>query len=233
MVDSLTLAQLRTTVRQRADMVNSQFCSDSEINGYINYSYKELYDLITEAAEEYNVTQYAFTVASGSNSASLPTDFYKLRGIDDLQIPAYPRTVRKFAWNERNDYANDALLLSIYDYSNVTYRLNDLNVIFEPPLNAPKNYLMWYVPQPGTLSSDSDIAYGVQGWLEYVTIDAAIKCLIKEESDISPLMAQKSEMKERITRMRANRDQAMPEKISRVRNRRRNGIYPFSMDYTP
>lgn len=233
MSDTLTVTQLITKVRERADMLNSQFVTDTEITGYIDYSYKELYDLLVESVEDYNLSSASFTIASGSNTYTLPSDFYKLRGLDDLTNPSRPRSVRKFAFNERNDFTVDGLTLSSYEYSDVTYRVTGALLTLMPPENAAKNYLLWYVPKAATLSSGSDIADGVQGWLEYVIVDAAIKCKIKEESDISDLERAKKNLNERIVRLRHNRDQALPEKVSRVRNRRRTDLYPYVGDYYP
>lgn len=47
---------------------------------------------------------------------------------------------------------------------------------------------------------------GVSGWEEYVIIDAAIKAMIKEESDVSGLMVQKNAMLDRISSMAEGRD---------------------------
>ena len=223
MADSLTLAQIKTRVRERADMVGSSFVSDSELTGYIDYSYKELYDLLTEACEDYNVSSANFTITSG-NTSTLPADFYKLKGVDDLTDPNTPRTVKKFNWNERNDFGEVLKLQSAYDFSDVFYRVQGSNLVFTPPENAFKSYRLWYVPLPNTLSLDADVASGVQGWLEYVIVDAAIKCRTKEESDITALQTMKGGLIERIGRLRHNRDQSLPEKVSRVRNRFRNRL---------
>lgn len=57
---------------------------------------------------------------------------------------------------------------------------------------------------------------GVNGWEEYIVIDAAIKCLIKEESDISALELQKAQMLKRIEAMASNRDSGRPDRIADV-----------------
>jgi hypothetical protein len=225
MADTLTLLQLRTRSRERCDMVNSTFVTDAEFNGYINYSYKELYDLIIDAVEDYNLSQSSFTISSG-NTASLPSDFYKLRGLDDMSDPANPRTVRKFIWNERNDYNPYGLarLPLGNEYSDVNYRIVGSQLIFQPPEAAAKPYNLWYVPTPVDLASDSDVATGINGWLEYVIIDAAIKALVKEESDTRALERAKGSIRDRINDMKNSRDQGLPEKISRVRNKRYRGL---------
>ena len=59
---------------------------------------------------------------------------------------------------------------------------------------------------------------GISGWEEYVIIDAAIKMLVKEESDTSALNAAKQAMLIRIKAAAAGRDAGEPPKISRSRN---------------
>lgn len=229
MTDTLTLAQLRTRSRERADMVNSTFITDSELNGYINYSYKALYDLLVEANEDYNLTSGNLTISSG-NTIALPADFYKLRGVDDLSYgTTSPRTCRKFNWNERNKFQPETLASAdrLYEYSEVQYRIVGNTLFIEPEESAVRSYKLWYIPTLPTLTADGDLADGVQGWLEYVIVDAAIKCLVKEESDIRPLMTIKQEIQERITRMRHNRDQALPEKIARTRGRERQNFISY------
>lgn len=220
MTDSKTFLELQTQTRQRANQENSQFVTDAELKVYINDSYKELYDLIVDAVEDYNLSSTSFTITSG-NTQAIPSDFYKLRGLDDLSLGSQnPRSVRKYLWNERNDFNDPPLITTPYKYSDVYYRIVGSNIQLMPPANAQKPYTLYYVPLPGTLSADGDVAYGINGWLEYVILDAAIKMMVKEESDSRPLMAQKKDILGRIERMKVSRDQGLPEKISRVRNRR-------------
>lgn len=222
MPDTLTLAQLRTRAREKADMVNSTFVTDSELNGYINSSYQEFYDLLTNSVEDYNITVTNFTVASG-NTQALPSDFYKVRGIDDMTDSANPTPVRKYNFNERNDYT---VQYGFSDrFSPVKYRIIGDNFYFLPAELAPRPYRLWYVPICPSLVNDSDTAKGINGWLEYVFTDAAIKCLNKEESDTKVLYRAKKDLIDRIEAMRINRDQALPEKISRIRNKNRLSNY--------
>lgn len=219
MSDTLTLLQVRTRVRERADMVGSLFVTDAELNGYINYSYRALWDLLIEADDDYGTKSATFTITSG-NTITLPSDFYKLRGVDDLTDSTHPRTVRKFNWNERNNYKYSSRNVLNDNSSDVFYRIIGDTLLIEPPESALKTYRLWYVRTVATVTLDADPLDGIQGWLEYVIVDSAMKCLVKEESDISSLQAMKGEIMERIVRLRNNRDQSLPEKISRVRKDR-------------
>ena len=88
MTDYVALTTLRTLSRQRADMENSQFVSANEWREYINRGYAELYDLLTTSAssEDYFLNSNIFSLVSGTKTYDLPSDFYKMRGVD--QIPS-------------------------------------------------------------------------------------------------------------------------------------------------
>lgn len=229
---TVTLLQLRTDVRQRADMVNSTFCTDAEINGYINKSYKEFFDLLVDAVEDYSLTTESFTLTDAALGVhALPAGFYKLRGLDDLTNSDYPRSVRRYNWNERNDFNTYQTVVSPYKFSNVMYRVVGANLLLLPPQNAAKPYKLWYVAIPADLSGDSDSFEAINGWDQYVVLDAAIKCLLKEESDVSGLLGERSKIIARIQDMKNSRDDGLPEKISRVRNPRGANRYPFNGDF--
>jgi hypothetical protein len=49
-------------------------------------------------------------------------------------------------------------------------------------------------------------------------VDAAIKALAKEESDVTELMAEKAMLKQRIEESAQNRDAGMPDTISNTRS---------------
>ena len=73
--------------------------------------------------------------------------------------------------------------------------------------------------QPFTpLSTGTDVPFGGTGvpdqyWTELAIVDAAIKCLQKEESDVSVLMAQKQALRQRIISAAAQRNVSEPARI--------------------
>ena len=84
MTDFVSLSDLRTLVRQRAAQENSQFVTDEELRQYINRGYSGLYDLLVTNAnsEDYFLNSSTVTLVSGTQTYDLPTDFYKLKGVD-------------------------------------------------------------------------------------------------------------------------------------------------------
>ncbi len=86
---SFTLLELRNRSRQRADMVNSRFITDAELNYFINASFGELYDLLVNSrGENYYVSSYNFTTTINQDTYPLPADFFK-EEIKNLINPDY------------------------------------------------------------------------------------------------------------------------------------------------
>ncbi len=220
-----TLSSLRTRVRARADMKNSNFVEDSELNQYINSSYQELYDLLVASFEDYyTAAPTSFTVSSGSNTYDLPSDFYKLRGVDFSTDGSNYYTMQPFDFANRNNFNNSVGVLSGYQFQN-KYRIVGDKLYFTPEDSAAGSYRLWYVPRATTLASDSSTLDGINGWEEYVVVDAARKCLAKEESDTTFLIAEKEALRQRIIAMSARRDAGMPKSITDLNGGLYNGYY--------
>lgn len=229
MSDLVSLSTLRSKSRFRADLVNSNFVTDAELNGYIQDSYKELYDLLVEAVEDYGLTSSNVTISSG-NTMPIPATLYKLRGVDDITDTGNPRTVRKFMFGERNDYLFSERMSLGAEFADVMYRMLGSVIEILPPDRAARPYTLWFVPTPTVPTADSDTIDVINGFDEYIVIDAAIKCKIKSEENHADLDKAKANMLDRVYRMRKNRDQNIPEKVTRIRNRRRTGFYSYIGD---
>lgn len=233
----LSLGELRLLARQRADRVNSNFVTNPEINTYINQSMYELYDILTTVYEDYNVygpvlfqtngTDFQFPLPNGiltfqtqTGSSVVPPPFYKLLGVDcgiALNTNAWV-TLRKFDFIDRNNYVFPNVTSSYLGVFNLRYRLLGSNLSFIPTPSAGQYLRMWYVPRLTELLKDNDLCDGISGWTEYLIVDAAIKILQKEESDVSVLLAQKQALIDRIQSSSMNRDAGMPDTISDIRS---------------
>jgi len=219
----VTLLELRTRARQRADMVNSGFVSDSELNVYINASYAELYDLlVSKHGEDYFVDSFNITTTNNVETYSLPSDFYKLLGVD-LQLDTSSNWVslKRFEFAERN-------IPQIWDIKFVDfirYRVFGSSLKLSPVPQSHQNIRVWYIPLPSKLVKDNDTFDGIDGWEEYVVIDVAIKMLTKEESDTSQLLGEKMAMKLRIEQMAEARDEGQPARVQDMNSLSSNYYY--------
>lgn len=213
---TVTLLQLRDRAKQRSDMEKSNFVSTAEWNTYINASLAELHDiLIATYGEDYYVNESSFSTTDGVDEYSLPADLYKIRGVD-LQVATNEfYTLKKFNFNERNRFTQNGLW-EIYGLPFIRYRLVGSKIKFSPKPDGVRNIKLWYYPRAVELTADTDTFDDFNGFSEYVVVDAAIKALNKEESDVSVLMAQKEALRQRIMEMAQNRDAGEPESVSDI-----------------
>jgi len=208
----VTLEELKDQVRERADMVNSQFVTDAELVAYINSSLANLHDMLIGAYnEEYFMEEYQFT-STGVIEYALPDDFYKLRGVD-AQTGGRWISVKRFNFNKRND---ESFVAELSGFSNMQYRIVGSNIRFNFSPSSGTVLRMFYHPKAAKLVADSDEYDDQNQYAEFVVIDAAIKCLNKEESDVSVLMAHRADQIARIVAMAQNRDANEPESVSDI-----------------
>lgn len=200
-----TLLQLRTRARQRADMVGSQFVTDPELTSLINSGYAELYDLVVSAYEDYFSILLPFTVTSGDTYA-LPANFYKLRGLDFNNGGSW-LACREFNFTDRNNTQYN------FNYLNTptakrSYRIMGDNLLLQPTQAAAGDYRLWYAPAPTALFSDADTlpsSLSKFGWDEYVVLYAVERMLSKEETSVTDVVRERSEIVSRISKMAQDR----------------------------
>lgn len=220
-----TLSSIKSQCRQRADMENSNFISDSELTNYINNSISELHDLLIQSfGDDYYVESLTFSGVSGQNDYPLPNGtnysgakkFYKLKGVDVRNGSAGQwLNVKRFNFNKRNSDA-DSMAFNLLGNPFMEYRLVGSNIKFNRNIDSSMEFQLWYHPVSQVLTLDADEYDDINGYIEYVIIDAAIKMMQKEESDVSVLAAQKAAIINRIVSSAANRDANEPESVTDI-----------------
>lgn len=221
-----TLASLRDQARLRADMQNSKFVSDEEFNQYISDSYAELYDLLVSKFEDYYTADPLVFHLDSGNTYDLPVDFYKLKGLDRALSDSNDwYTLRPFTFEDRNARRSATRFRGLYPA--IRYRIFGNKILFSPDDQAAGNYRMWYIPRYTPLINDTDTVEDVIGWEVYIVVDAAMKALQKEESDISVVMAMKQALIARIDTMAANRDVGEPDRVTDI------SLHNFDSDFYP
>lgn len=213
---TVTLADLRSRAKQRADMENSSFIEDAEWNVMINSSVAELHDILIAAqGEDYKLESYEFTTVSGTDEYNLPDDFYKLCGVDVKLSDNTFYTIKKFNRNERNRFSQSGVW-EVYGAPMMRYRLWGSKLKLTPIPDAARVVRMWYQPKSVELVNDADEFDDINAYSEYVVVDVAIKALTKEESDVQVLLLQKEALRQRLIQMSQNRDVGESESVSDI-----------------
>jgi len=213
---AITLAELKEQSRLRANQENSNFVSDSELTQYINSSIAELHDILVQSyGSDYFLNEMDFATTTGQDAYDLPTDFYKVRGVDVKILDGKFHTIEQFNFAERRLYQFNNSWNDLY-LPGVKYRVMGNKIKFIPSPDSNYDIKLWYIPVATKLVDDTDELVDLNQYSEYVVVDAAIKMLNKEESDVSVLMQQKAELKRRIEEASNNRDAGDPETVADV-----------------
>ena len=280
-MNTTTLSQLITRIRERADMVGSNFVTDREVTHMINQSVADLHSLLVTLYENYYVkTAPAITLPAG-NPSTVPDDFYKLLGVD-FTTGGATYSLKPFMFSERRSYATP--FYANTSLPNLFYQLQGNEIRFIPDDTVAGTVTLWYVPEPsvfldfseGTASQSSTTLTGVgtnwtadfvgatvtwtdggtatvtgftdattmtvapsqpissgtftvsnvgtainavdreiaRGYEEYIILDGAIKCLMKEESDVKMHVALREKVEESIRANAATRSPGDPYRIT-------------------
>lgn len=195
MARNVTVQQIIDRARIHADQRGSGFIRDTELLSLMNEVYPELYDELVGSYETYFMSTATVTLIPGTTFYNLPSDFYKLIGID-------------FKINN-DSYA------TLYQFNEI-----DRNNTFTSAASIPSGTLrIRYVPAPQVFTAVTDTFDGVAGWDRLLSLLLAVDMLDAEETDSSPVYRKYQRTLQRIQSMVNPRDAGMPSTISDVYNR--------------
>jgi hypothetical protein len=162
MARTRNIIQLRSEVRQRADMVNSAFVTDFEVDRAILQSCAQLYDEMCATGEDYFIKYVDITTPNGgfydfasyhASDGFHATDVYQVRGVDAVYSDNVVVNLPRFNWEERNIYAATPTLVPYYPV--VAYRVMqnpvtglDAIELIPDNSNGMSKLRVWYYPNP-------------------------------------------------------------------------------------
>ncbi len=233
------LSDIITLVRQRSNMEENNFVTDVELTTYINNSLAELDDILVTDYEDYRINTFQAILPSDgtSNIISIPSNLYKLRGVD-FQINSsangiYWLSLFPFQLTERNRQRSGLTNILIPYRTGLSYRLGDAGIIIMPQVEAGGTYQVWYTPKFVPLDETTDaltIQMDNQAWVEYAVVDCCIKIFNKQNLDPSGFLAEKQALQVRIRNAAKNRDSAGPKRVANVRFNDNDFGMPFGWD---
>lgn len=195
------LSQLRTLVRQKADIENDgNHVTDSEVDTYINSGIEALYSLLVDGTDGTLFSKNAGVLHKlGDFTYQLPSDFGQLVSVDLSIGNTYLRSMQA----DPQDQAQ--LSAQTYRATALTRHFLKWNIdqgraelwVYPAPSDTSK-LAVQYIPEPPALSLDTDTLNFPTFWYQWVVYDAAISCSIKEESDPSALMSERDRIEQRV-----------------------------------
>lgn len=184
---------LRTRARKRANMENSTFWADADVNTQINIYVAGLYDMLVEAGPpDYFSADATIVLVSGTVAYALPSDFRSLQEVFSIEGADFYRPLEQ---------------------------INDKRRLFYRAPQSAGSVLLRYTPAPPLLTADTGaggVFDGVSGWDEWIVCSTARAMLIAEESDVTELNSELGMLGARISAQAKNRNQGGPNYMGSV-----------------
>jgi hypothetical protein len=226
MARTVTLAAMRTDVRQRTDQEGSTFVTDAELTVWINAGIAAAWQKFADMdPDRYVVTQDITTTANDSDYL-LAADFMAIRTVQDVTASDFPIELLPMEASEEVGFHRHpfrrASRYRIFG-GGITGATASIRLL--PVPHAGRTVRVLYVQAPPRLSADGDLYDGIVGLEDYPIEFAAVKVRAKAEEDPTPHLLALQEMDRRVSMMVGSRDVGEGHHIARVRRRRR-GRFP-------
>jgi hypothetical protein len=230
----VTLAELKISTRNKADLLKNLAVGETELRDLVNESYRSLYRKVINSYPNQNLQSYEFVVQGSADGYTFPSNIsiYRLDGVERLfDADNCWYDVRAFQWAERNLY-NGAW--NVFRFWNIGYiYLVPATLRFRANTDVGGTYRIWYIPNVTDLVDESDqILPDLEKWSEYITTDATIKCLIKLNRPADEWMQRKAVLEQDIANSSVKRDVLAPQRVANVRPMY-DDCYGYGSDFYP
>lgn len=212
-MDNKLVSEMITQVRRRADIENSNVCTDAEIIGYLAGAYKELYRAIVLTYENWFISSQSIPLVAGTDTYTIPATMLKLQGVDLVINANASLTLEPFKFAERNRLTNN---LTVTGQPAYRYILQGQNIKFVPRPQAAGSVTIWFTPTPANITLASDTVDVIAGFDEWMVIRAAIKVKDKQEMDLGSLPQELAAAQQDVMSICADRDSGSPSSITDV-----------------
>lgn len=226
-----TLADMRQTARDLADMEDVASISDEWLNRRINEHCQRLYDklIIAHGDLYYAKSNNGVSAVVGQSTytwADLGAqDFYRLvslivdNGNDWCEPPA-------FQYEDLPSLLEQESGVGYWHPCQLRRMVKPTGVEIRPAPNSTSlNITLHYIPVMPKLVDDQHAFDGINGWERWACLGAAIDMRVKEDEDPSGLYAMRQEIDRDIDILAGTRDAGRPYKVRRTRRRYRYGRY--------
>lgn len=222
---TISESDIENRARERADMVNSAFVSDAEVDNYCEKAWQEFYGIIITREPDLCVTKASspLTTASGTAAYALASDVKTLRRLR-IQNSYSLRRAELQAW-EALDQGGRTAKPSHYWLTGAAAAA--LKVTLLPTPNGVYTIDYWYIPSLSLADVTAPGMNFIAGWDEYVVLTAAIKMKDKEESDTSVLFAERKLLLESIVANLQAFDASEPVTMAAFGG---GGLDPFTLE---
>jgi len=213
-----TVQDVLDGVRWQADISSTGRLADANLIPIVDSMYKIAWEAIVEQYDDYfvkKVTDFSIAGGVGANTYAIAaTDFFKLKAVQRKVGDTYAPPLPAHGMNEMGGARE------------LSYRLVDSTVYFEPEMSCAGDYRLWYIYTPPDLTAAGNTFTDINGMIKRFLIDAVtVRVNLREEDvDTAAIKALADEMLTRIRRVSANRNAGKGRQVARTRTTRRRAF---------
>jgi hypothetical protein len=222
---------------QRADVENVTLFVDGttllgEVDRYINESVKMWWNMIHQyGSTPFNmkIASFALTGLTSTSFYTLSPDFYQMRrvelteGNNHVELEPVGLHSMRAADGDRDRLNRFDRCPKYFLYSDVDTISGQVQKMLITPRSTVGTLQYYYVPEAPDLSLAGSVIPSFNGWDEWVVIDAAMKILEKEESEVRDLRVRRDTLGRAIISQVMARDASWHSNVEIVQTFREYG----------
>jgi hypothetical protein len=209
---TITLSAIRDIVRFRGSFENSAKFTDARVNVEINAAYAELYEIIADSNEGFFDTTGTVSTVAAQDWVALPSDFWRLRGVDRLDGGRYVE-LRQVGIADRNRFQQSG---SPRAYRTAAGSTRGRLILYPTP-SAVETLRITYTPTVTALAADGDTVEAYNDWSDYICAGTLLRLYQREERPLGEIQQELARITARIIKATAQRRAAEPEYLVRGR----------------
>lgn len=206
-------------IKWGTDLQNGGRLQPTDLIPFVDAAYKQAWETIVGAYEDYfikKVTDFALAGGAGLNTYDLSAvaDFFKLKGIQRQNgSTTFGAPLPTHEFNE------------IGQVPELSYRMADNAIYFEPELSCAGTYRLWYIYVPADLTAANNplaVSSAIVAPVKSFIVDlVSARVVQREEEDPGFFLKLQESMLERISRVAGNRNAGRGKKIADTRRSNR------------
>lgn len=178
----VSLATLMLRVRRRSNLEgHEEFIGDAELTDEINNSISEWWDLVTLTTFQGQYARSPWPIVTVANQQVYPLapNHGKIISVDLVVSGMAPVPVKAYQEEQRGMFTLFPLVGWSPGIRRIWYQQQGNAISFLPIPSGGYLVQVNYVPTAPVLATPYGVLNSINGWEEWIVIDAAIKCLIK------------------------------------------------------
>lgn len=200
---TFTVAEMVTTVRQRADLENDEHVTDPEIIANLSAAYAELVNiLISTGIPYFEKEKIYYSVGSPTRKYGLPSDYLGTLRVDYISSTEEDIEIIEISPRALSRVAKTTSGRALY------YRVVGSDLYLYPIPPSGQQYRFTYVPNPVKLTTTTQEIDGFAGFEEFVIVGACIRCLAKQDRNTNFMEGERTRLTKLIEATALNRSLA-------------------------